>query len=130
MIDPQRRGHSGHPDDTAANYIETRPYDIDGDGAGFWGIVPWGRSFGFEGDDLAEFVRLCVLRLLDAGAVPARHSPKGEPLLWKEQTQYGTTKDEIADAIIAEWLATGGGDPPWEYLWFVTREVLETDRSE
>ena len=106
MIDPQRRGHSCHPDDTAANYIETRPYDIDGDGRGFWGIVPWGRSFGFEGDDLVEFVRLCVLRSLEAGAVPVRHSSQGEPMLWKEQTQYGTTKDEIADAIIAEWLAT------------------------
>lgn len=89
MIDLQRRGRSGDPDDTAANYIETRPYDIDGDEAGFWGIVPWGRSFGFEGDDLAEFVRLCVLRLLDAGAVPVRHSSQGEPMLWKEQTQYG-----------------------------------------
>jgi len=104
MIDLQRRGRSGDPDDTAANYIETRPYDIDGDEAGFWGIVPWGRSFGFEGDDLAEFVRLCVLRLLDAGAVPVRHSSQGEPMLWKEQTQYGTTKEQIADAIIAEWL--------------------------
>ena len=36
-----------------------------------------GRRFGFEGDELAEFVRLCVLRLLEAGAVPVRHSPQG-----------------------------------------------------
>ncbi len=128
MIDLQRRGRSADPDDTAANYIKTRPYEIDGDGAGFWGIVPWGRSFGFEGGDLAEFVRLCVLRLLEAGAVPVRHGPDDAELQWKEQTQYGTTLEQIADAIVAEWLATGGGDPPWEYLWFVTRRVLETDR--
>jgi hypothetical protein len=125
MIDLQRRGPSGDPDDTAALYIETRPYDIDGDGEGFWGIPSWGRSFGFEGDDLTEFVRLCVLRLLEAGAVPVRHAESGT-LRWKEQAQYGSSRDEIADAIVAEWLKSGGGDPPWEYLWFVTRRVLET----
>lgn len=129
MIDLQRRWPLGDPDDTVEDYINTRPYDIDGDGEGLWRIVPTGRGFGFEGDELTEFVRLCVLRVLDAGAVPVRHSPEGMPLLWQEQTQYGTAKDEIAEAIVAEWLATGGGDPPWEYLWFVTREVLETDRS-
>lgn len=127
MIDISRRHPGGF---TLAQYLEGLPLEIDSDGEGLWAIVPKARGFGFEGGERAEFVRLCVLRLLDAGAVPVRHSPKGEHLLWMEQTQYGSTKDEIADAIVAEWLATGGGDPPWEYLWFVTREVLETDRSE
>ena len=90
--------------------------------------MPQCRGFGFEGADLAEYVRLCVLRLLEAGAVLVRHSPIGEQLRWKEQTRYGAKPDEIADAIVAEWLKAGGGEPPWEYLWFVTREVLETAR--
>lgn len=128
MIDLQRRRPFGEPGDTAANYIETRLYEIDGDGAGFWGIVPWGRSFGFEGDDLAEFVRLCVLRLLEAGAVPVRHGSNDGEREWAEQKQYGTTKEEIADAVVGEWLASGGVDPPWDYLWFVTRRVLESER--
>ena len=128
MIDLQRRWPSGEVDETAADYIETRPHDIDGDGEGLWRIVPTGRGFGFAGDELTEFVRLCVLSLLNAGAVPVRHGPDDAELQWVEQTQYGTMRDEIADAIIAEWLASGGGDPPWEYLWFVTRRVLETDR--
>jgi hypothetical protein len=128
MIDLQRRWPSGEADDTVAGYIETRPYDIDGDGEALWRIIPTGRGFGFEGPELAEFVRLCVMRLLEAGAVPVRHGPHDAELQWKEQTQYGTKKEEIADAIIAEWLASGGGDPPWEYLWFVTRRVLETER--
>ena len=115
---------------TLAEYLEDLPLDTDGDGASLWSIVPAGRGFGFAGAEHAEYVRLCVLRLLKSGAVPVRHSPKGEELLWKEQTQYGTTHDEIADAIVAEWLAAGGKDPPWGYLWFVTREVLETDRRE
>lgn len=125
MIDIDRRNKRGF---TAAEFIEGLPLEIDSDGEGLWSIVPRGRGFGFVGGDLAEFVRLCVMRLLEAGAVPVRHRSQGEELLWEEQTQYGTTREEIADAIVAEWLASGGGDPPWGYLWFVTREVLETER--
>lgn len=125
MIDLGRTSNLGY---TAAEYLHDLPYDTDGDGESLWRIVPQGRGFDFAGAELAEFVRLCVLRLLESGAVPVRHSPQGERLLWKEQTQYGTTHEEIADAIVAEWLEAGGGDPPWGYLWFVTREVLETER--
>lgn len=126
MIDLNRRSHMGY---TAAEFLRDLPYETDGDGEALWRIVPQGRGFGFEGGELEEFVRKCVLRLLKSGAVPVRYNPKGVELRWKEQTQYGSSHDEIADAIVAEWLASGGGDPPWEYLWFVTREVLATDRS-
>lgn len=126
MIDLNRRSHLGY---TAAEYLKDLPYEIDGDGEALWRIVPQGRGFGYEGVELAEFVRQSVMRLLEAGAVPVRFNPKGVDLRWKEQTQYGSEPDEIADAIVAEWLESGGGDPPWEYLWFVTRKVLETDRS-
>ena len=99
MIDLQRLGPSGDADDTVADYIETRPYDIDGDGEALWRIVPAGRGFGFEGSELAEFVRLCVMRLLEAGAVPVRHGPDDAELEWEEQTQYGATKEQMADLI-------------------------------
>ena len=56
-----------------------------------------------------------------------QHREIGE-LEWVEQTQYGMTREEIADAIVAEWLEAGGGNPEWGYLWFVTRRVLETSR--
>ncbi len=105
----------------------TIPDEIDSDGEGLWKIVPGGRSFGFEGCDLAEFVRLRVLRLLAVGAVPVRRAKDGDRQ-WVKQTQYGTARVEIADAIVAEWLETGGGNPPWDWLWFVTRGVLETSR--
>jgi len=123
MIDLGRRSGLG---DTVTQYLETLPYELDGDGVGFWTIVPAGRSFRFEGADLAEFVRRSVLRLLDVEGLPVRYADDG-PLQWQEQKQYGKTKEEIADAIVAEWLAAGGGDPPWSWLWFVTRDVLETD---
>jgi hypothetical protein len=110
--------------DTAASYINTLPYELDGDGVGFWVIVPAGRSFGFEGQDLAEFVRLCIERLIDVGGIVARFADHG-PRRWVEQVGYGSTKSEIAAAIVAEWQTQGGGDPDWESLWFVTPRVLK-----
>jgi hypothetical protein len=109
MIDMERQRPLG---DTVSYYIETIPDEIDSDGEGLWKIVPGGRSFGFEGEDLAEFVKLCVLRLLNVGAVPVRHSDDGE-LEWVEQIQYGTTREAVAEAIVAEWLGAGGGNPEW-----------------
>lgn len=124
VIDLERKRLLG---DTVAEYLEGIPYYIDSDGESLWHIVPGGRSFGFEGGELAEFVRLCVLRLLEAGAVPVRPADEGI-LNWIEQTQYGSSNEEIADAIVAEWLEAGGNDPEWHWLWFVTRRVLETSR--
>lgn len=121
MIDKNRKRLLG---DTVAGYIDTLPYELDGDGVGFWVIVPAGRSFGFEGQDLADFVRLCIERLCDVGGFAVRHADHG-PRRWVEQTRYGMTKAEIAGAIVEEWQLQGGGDPDWESLWFVTRRVLE-----
>ncbi len=112
MIDFNRKRYIG---DTVAEYLETLPYAVDSDGEGLWEFVPAGRSFGFEGADLVDFVRLNVLRLLDVGCVPVRHSDAG-PMRWIEQKQFGTDKNEIADAIVAEWQAAGAIDPPWEWL--------------
>jgi hypothetical protein len=112
MIDLTRRHVRGF---AVAEFLEGLPLEIDSDGEGLWSIVPSGRGFGFAGPELAEFVRLCVMRLLEAGAVPVRPSPPGERKVWTEQTQYGIAKEEIADAIVAEWQAAGGDDPPWEY---------------
>ena len=123
MISLTQRTKNGY---TVAEYLELLPDEADGDGDGLWSVVKGGQSFDFEGADLAEFVRLCVLRYLDAGCAPVRFAEVG-PMQWLEQKQFGTDKNEIADAVVAEWLAAGGGNPPWEWLWFVTRQVLETE---
>lgn len=121
MIDMSFRRELG---DTVAEYLETLPYEVDSDGEGLWAIVPGGRSFGFFGADLEEFVALSVGRLLDVGCRPVRHANQGK-LRWIEQKQYGGTKEDIVRAVVAEWqVKLGGGDPPWEWLWFVTPKVL------
>lgn len=121
MIDMKRRRALGSD---VGEYIETLPYELDSDGVGFWVIVPAGRSFGFEGDDLSEFVRLCIERLLGVGGVAVRLAEQG-PRRWILQTHYGREISDISAAIVSEWLASGGGNPKWESLWFVTPRVLK-----
>lgn len=123
MIDLKR----SNSDYSAADYIRSLPNETDGDGESLFRIVPAGQYLGFEGNELADFVRLCVLRLLDSGAVPVLFAPDGV-LKWAEQTHYGSTNEERANAIVAEWLNKGGGQPDWGDPWFVTPRVLETSR--
>jgi hypothetical protein len=86
MIDLSRRRRTGL---TVSEFLEGLLFEVDGDGEGLWSIVPMGRSsFAFEGAELTEFVRLSVMHLLEAGAVPALHRPLTESLEWQEQTQY------------------------------------------
>lgn len=123
MID-LNRSHSRY---SAAQYLESLPNETDGDGECLFRIMPAGQYLGFEGEELADFVRLCVLRLLDSGAVPVLYAQEGT-LEWTEQTHYGSTNEERAGAIVAEWVAKGCPRPEWDDLWFVTRRVLETSR--
>ena len=85
---------------------------------GLWVIIDRGRkSFGLQGNALTDFVRRCIYSLVDASAKPVRGA--GKPNQWILQTQYGKSRHEIAEAVIAEWLRQGGQKPePWTGLWF------------
>lgn len=96
--------HKDHGD-TVSEWIALIPGDLHNDAVGLWTIVPHGRDgFGLRGSALSDFVRRGILALLDAGAVPVRHK-RGSGYDWSPQKQYGTGREEIADAVIAEWLA-------------------------
>lgn len=126
-IDLEQRDSDG---ETVGEYIQTLPYDIDDDGVGFWQLVPAGMFFGFEGDELSTFLRMCIVRLIEAGAVAVCHSPEGAEMYYIGQPQYGSTANEIADRVVQEWLDAGGGDPPpWEGVWFVTPQILATEKT-
>lgn len=100
MIDEPRDKGSG---ETISEAISQYPQELDRDAVGIWQIVPGGRmDFGLSGDALADYVRRTIYALLDAGAVPVRHVP-GNGFRWSRQKQYGLTREEIAEAIIAEW---------------------------
>ncbi len=102
MIDEPRHKDYGT---TLSEWIVLIPGELPVDAVGLWQVVPAGRDgFGLEGDALVDFVRRAIHALLDAGAVPVRGG-KGTGYEWLAQKQYGTTRDEITEAVIQEWLA-------------------------
>ena len=89
--------------ETLTEVISQIPNELEVDAEGLWHIVPIGETgFGLSGKDLSDFVRRAVLALLDAGAVPVRHIPNSG-YEWVHQKQYGTTREDIAGAIVKEW---------------------------
>jgi hypothetical protein len=85
---------------------------------GFWLIVSEGRTyFRLLGENLTEFAHLAVLALLRSGATPLARIPS-PPAGWTVVTHYGDTPENIADAVVAEWIASGCGDPDDSAVWF------------
>ena len=103
---------------TVMEYIQTVAGELPIDAVGLWQIVPAGRQrFKLTGDDLTEFVSRCVSALLVSGARPVVGG-NGTEYDWILQPQYGETREEIVDAVLKEWLASGGGDCDPGGLWF------------
>lgn len=103
---------------TVLEYIQTVPGELPVDAVGLWQMIPMGRQgFGLSGDDLTEFVQRCVLALLEKGAKPVMGGA-GTQYDWTLQPQYGETNEEIASAVVSEWLASGAGDSDPGGLWF------------
>ncbi len=117
MISEPRHRTTGEP---LGLVIAQYPGELDIDAVGIWQIVPGGQgNFGLSGDALTEFVRKAIYALLDAGAVPVRHEP-GSGYEWVRQQRYGISRDDIAEAVIKEWLSVP--DDPIELIsqcpWF------------
>lgn len=84
-------------------WIQGVPGELNRDAVGLWQIVPAGRDgFGLRDAALIEFLRQCIDALLSAGAVPVRGAP-GSGYFWIWQKQYGSSHEEIANAVISEW---------------------------
>lgn len=111
--EPQDR-HYGTP---MSETIALMPGTLNDLPVGMWQIVNDGRQgFGLEGTELAGFIRRCIYALIDAGAKPVAQDDSGK---WWLQNQYGSTKHEIAEAVIQEWLGQGAPTPKvWTGLWF------------
>lgn len=103
---------------TVMEYIQTVSGELPIDAVGLWQIVSTGRQrFGLSGGDLTEFVCRCVFALLAHGAKPVVGGG-GTKYDWLLQSQYGETKEEIIDAVVKEWLASGATDGDPGGLWF------------
>jgi hypothetical protein len=120
MIDHVRDKFSGW---TVAEWLEAMPNELPRDAVGLWQIVPLNRhDFGLNDPDLIEFTRRALLAILHRGARPVRGA--NNPERWVPILEYGDDPERIADAVIAEWLASGAGDPDMAGLWFATPGVM------
>jgi hypothetical protein len=95
----------------------------------FWAIVARAQRVLqlSETTDLVSFVRYAIEGLVDAGAKPAVFAGTGQGLM-RAVTRYGHSPQEVADAVIAEWAASGYATPesPGD-LWFASAEVCTTE---
>ena len=93
---------------------------------GLGGIIDDGhRGFGLEGEALVEFVRKSLRTLVEAGARPW-HWGTPEDIDRDIPLHYGNdTPDEIVEGVIADWLASGGGDLEWGDFRFILPEFTE-----
>ncbi|NLH79534.1 MAG: hypothetical protein GX458_01645 [Phyllobacteriaceae bacterium] len=117
------------PQVEAETYVRHALYDIATDeiGIGLGAIVDRGRlSLHFDGRDLVDFVHRVIVGLVRGGATPA-----DDALFSSENPQglahFGTdTPEEIADGVVAAWVAKGMPDPEWGDWRFNTAENRAT----
>ncbi|WP_156381404.1 hypothetical protein [Aurantimonas sp. Leaf443] len=98
---------------------------INDDHVSLWGLIIDAHAFGLEGEWKIEFIRRCMRSLLNAGAVAVDLTGETYPL-FKATTRWGTEREEIIEAIIADWQARGGGDLDWGDYPFTWPENIGT----
>jgi len=125
----QRFEEQPHPREKAAfatdGWISSRVEELATDeiGLGSYTIVAVGRVHArLEGADLVDFVRRVIVGLMRGGATPendALFSPDNPHGL----AHFGAdTPEEVADGVVAAWVAKGMPDPKWGDWRFNTAE--------
>jgi hypothetical protein len=113
---------------TVEEWIAKVPGELAVDAVGLWQIVSFGRQ-GFElsGDELADYVRRNLLALFAKGAKPVIGAFDGTHF-WT-LLNYGDRPEEMANAIIEEWLRSGC-DPDAGGVWFALPHVYQARRTD
>ena len=82
----------------------------------FSAIIPVGEdSFGLRGPELIEFVRRCLVALLNKGG--RLRVGSGLDGRWVQISQMKAENDTVADRIIETWQESSVA-PDWYELWF------------
>ena len=112
-------------DGAITKIVETNLYEISDDeiGVGLCGIVWDGRRvLHLEGASLVDFVRRVVAGIAAGGASPQDPTfvTPGNP---RGLAHFGAdTPEEIADGVVAAWVAKGMPDPEWSDWRFNSAE--------
>ncbi|HEY7386522.1 MAG TPA: hypothetical protein VH743_22895 [Beijerinckiaceae bacterium] len=101
--------------------------ELSRDAIGLWNIVIYGREdFGLSGGDLADFVRRHLLAIFAHGAKPVVGASDNIHI-WTP-VDYGGGPEEVANAIVSEWIQTGHEPGPGG-LWFALPHVYQEKRG-
>lgn len=106
-------------------FIEEIRDGISDELVGLWDIVRSGRyRFGFAGTELHSFISESIKALISNGAMPTTKS--ADPLYMRMATErFGVTPDEIAKAVVKEWIDQGEPDiDDWTGVCFATKQYL------
>jgi hypothetical protein len=96
-------------------WIERVPNELSRDAVGLWQLVASGRDgFELEGMMLQEFVRKCIIALIDKGAFPVRPDATS---FWRRTDEFGKSPVEISNTIVNEWV-NSGREPDHDGIWF------------
>jgi hypothetical protein len=104
-------------------------HQLSSDAIYFAGIVSVGRMrFKLEGAELINFVRKCLNSIVEFGAIPVGGKKGVKYDYWVPLPSYGSTKGEIVENIIKEWLAKGGGNTDLT-IWLATPDIYKTEEA-
>jgi hypothetical protein len=118
MAEPLRDRFFGQ---TLDEWIEKLPGELPVDAVGLWQIVRFARDgFGLSGKELVQCVRRCLFALFARGAQPVTGS-LDNVYIWT-LVPYGETREEMANNIVNEWLASGR-DPDLGDVWFALPHI-------
>jgi hypothetical protein len=89
------------------------------DAVGMWQVVPYAqKDFGSDEKLVEQAIRYCLVHMFGVGALPVVAAHDGLHR-WAVKTGYGETHEQMADAIVSEWKASGAILPrPYDSLWF------------
>ena len=92
--------------------------------------MPWVHGKSFEQAGTGSVLKLPnwtisfvgALSRISYGALPVRHVP-GDLNVWTICRNYGTTPEQMAEAILKDWNAEGRPDPDLAGLWLAKPEI-------
>lgn len=73
------------------------------------------ENFELSDEEAVEIIRRCIHAMLDAGGVVMDRTKNMDYPLFLPTDRFGTTRDEITEAVIAEWLSRGGFDGKFDW---------------
>jgi hypothetical protein len=105
--------------DSPDRWIALVPTGLNDIGVGLSAVVQAGRrGFRLEGSALIEFIRRALYALVERGAKPRHWGTIENPDRDIPLHYGGDSNSEIVEGVIADWLASGGGDLQWGDFWF------------